>query len=180
MATQKQLAALKKARSAKAADVKSTKETQEKRKTAPGAGVEIRENGAVSRFGDIPTGRTKEDIKAREKVIKNFYSQWIAEHTDKKIFNKNLNDYIHIRFLSIDETVEKAARSYNSTLAVLQLTDILKYAKVTGVSIPKQNKNQKRFIKMLIMQYNTAKMIVGVLNSDNKKIQYCITSIEKD
>ena len=33
---------------------------------------------------NIPAGRTKEDIKAREKLIKDFYAQWIAEHPEKK------------------------------------------------------------------------------------------------
>ena len=33
---------------------------------------------------DIPAGHTKEDIKAREKLIKDFYAQWIAEHPEKK------------------------------------------------------------------------------------------------
>lgn len=33
---------------------------------------------------NIPIGRTKEDIKAREKLIKDFYAQWIAEHPEKK------------------------------------------------------------------------------------------------
>lgn len=36
---------------------------------------------------DIPIGRTKEDIKTREKIIKDFYAKWIAEHPDKKVFN---------------------------------------------------------------------------------------------
>ena len=36
-------------------------------------------------MNDIPKGRTKEDIKAREKLIKDFYAQWISEHPDKKV-----------------------------------------------------------------------------------------------
>ena len=35
----------------------------------------------------IPTGTRKEDIKVREKIIKNFYAKWISEHPDKKIWN---------------------------------------------------------------------------------------------
>ena len=38
---------------------------------------------------DIPAGHTKEDIKAREKLIKDFYAQWIAEHPEKKIWNQS-------------------------------------------------------------------------------------------
>ena len=37
---------------------------------------------------NIPTGRTKEDIKVREKLIKDFYAQWIVAHPDKKVWNK--------------------------------------------------------------------------------------------
>ena len=40
---------------------------------------------------DIPAGHTKEDIKAREKLIKDFYAQWIAEHPEKKIWNRRLD-----------------------------------------------------------------------------------------
>ena len=32
---------------------------------------------------DIPAGHTKEDIKAREKLIKDFYANWIAENTQR-------------------------------------------------------------------------------------------------
>ena len=57
---------------------------------------------------DIPVGRTKEDIKAREQIIKDFYAQWIAEHPDKKVFNITLGKHICVKFLSINETYEKA------------------------------------------------------------------------
>ena len=33
----------------------------------------------------IPTGTRKEDIKVREKIIKDFYAKWISEHPGKKI-----------------------------------------------------------------------------------------------
>lgn len=36
-------------------------------------------------ISDIPKGRTKDDIKIREKLIKDFYAQWISEHPDKKV-----------------------------------------------------------------------------------------------
>ena len=38
----------------------------------------------------IPIGHTKQDIKAREKLIKDFYAEWIVEHPDKKVWNKDL------------------------------------------------------------------------------------------
>ena len=36
-----------------------------------------------------------------------------------------MQSYIHIKFISIDETREKAARKYESTIAVTRLDDIL-------------------------------------------------------
>ena len=33
---------------------------------------------------NIPTGHTKEDIKAREKIIKDFYAKWISENPEKR------------------------------------------------------------------------------------------------
>lgn len=58
-------------------------------------------------MNDIPKGRTKDDIKAREKLIKDFYAQWISEHPDKKVWNHDLGAFIHVKFLSINETYEK-------------------------------------------------------------------------
>ena len=73
----------------------------------------------------VPLGRSKEDIKARELIIKEFYANWIAEHPNKKVLNIALGKYICVKFLSINETYEKASRSYESTLAVFKLTEIL-------------------------------------------------------
>ena len=109
---------------------------------------------------DIPKGRTKEEIKAREKLIKEFYAQWIAEHPDKRILNIALGKYICVKFLSINETYEKAARSYESTLAVLRLTEILQNATFVAELLAKQNtRNQKQFEKLLVMQYENIKQI---------------------
>ena len=74
-------------------------------------------------MGNIPIGHTKEDIKAREQLIKDFYAQWIAEHPEKKVWNRSLGAFINVKYLSINETYEKASRSYESTLAVFRLTE---------------------------------------------------------
>ena len=125
---------------------------------------------------DIPTGRTKEDIKIRERIIKDFYAQWIAEHPEKRIFNVTLGKYICVKFLSINETYEKASRSYESTLAVLRLTEILQNAKLISELPAKRNtKNQKQFEKLLMMQYENIKLTVGVQRSNQDLVQYCIT-----
>ncbi|MCL2028449.1 MAG: hypothetical protein FWG79_08205 [Bacteroidales bacterium] len=134
---------------------------------------------------DIPQGRTREDIQQRRKIIKDFYAIWNATNPTKHIFNIALNDFIHIRFLSIQETAEQAAFTYQSTLAVTYLTEILEKATMVKRVKPKpHNQNQKRFSEIIIMQYNKPslgkiKLTVGVLRGSKQKIQYCVTSIEK-
>ena len=101
---------------------------------------------------DIPVGRTKEDIKAREQIIKDFYAQWIAEHPDKKVFNITLGKHVCVKFLSINETYEKASRCYESTLAVFRLTEILEKATFVEELPAKRNtRNQKQFEKLLVI-----------------------------
>jgi hypothetical protein len=80
----------------------------------------------------IPQGRTKEEIQQREKIIKDFYANWNAANPEKRVYNANLQAFIYVRFLSIQETAEKAARSYKSTLAVIYLTEILELAEVVN------------------------------------------------
>jgi hypothetical protein len=135
---------------------------------------------------DIPQGQTKEEIQLREKIIKNFYANWIAIHPTKHIFNIALNDFIHVRFLSIQETAEHAAFTYKSTLAVTYLTEIMEKATVEKRVKPKpNNQNQKRFSEIIIMQYNKRtfgkiKLTVGVLKGSRQNIQYCITAMVSD
>ena len=95
---------------------------------------------------EIPLGKTKEEIKTREQIIKDFYAKWIAAHPDKKVLNAALGKYICVKFLSINETYEKAARSYESTMAVFRLTEILQSATLIEVLPAKRNtRNQKQF-----------------------------------
>ena len=100
------------------------------------------------------------------------------------MFNIDLKDYINIRHISIIETVEHAARTYLSTLAVLQLDSILTLAKkVRIVNVKPKDKNQNQFEKMIKMEYNLVgigkvSLIVGVKRSNKEKVQYCITAIK--
>jgi hypothetical protein len=134
---------------------------------------------------EIPQGRTKEEIQQREKIIKDFYAKWNATNPKKRVYNVNLQEFIYVKFLSIQETAEKAARSYKSTLAVTYLTEILELAKIKTYTKPKEgNKKQSRFAEIIIMQHNKAnfgqiKLTIGVLRGSGEKIQYCITAIEK-
>ena len=85
--------------------------------------------------------------------------------------------------VSIVETSEHAAKSYLSTLAVLQLDAILVGArKISIKKVKPNNKNQQPFERMMIMEYEligigTIKMTVGVRRRTHEKVQYCITAI---
>ncbi len=127
---------------------------------------------------NIPRGSDKLSIKEREKIITCFYAHWIAEHPAKRIWNEHLQDYILVKFISINETYNKAARRYESTLAVFRLSEVLRYAVLIDEKPTKSNdKNQKAFSKLLIMRYNDIKLIVGVQKSNQDKVQYCLSAI---
>ena len=86
--------------------------------------------------------------------------------------------------VSIVETSEHAAKSYLSTLAVLQLDAILTGARKVSLKKPKPgNKNQQSVERIMIMEYElvgigTVKMTVGVRRRTQEKVQYCITAID--
>ena len=126
----------------------------------------------------IPTGTRKEEIKVREKIIKDFYAKWISEHPDKKIWNEDLQDYICVKYQSINETYNKAARRYESTLAVFRLTEVMEKAVFKEEKPTKPgDKNQKPYSKLLILQYDGIKLTVGVQKTTQEKVQYCLTAL---
>ena len=131
----------------------------------------------------IPKGNSSEDIKEREKIIRHFYRRWKEENPSQRRYNLSLKEYINIRMVSIIETSEHAAKSYLSTLAVLQLDTILVGAKKVYISkTKKNNKNQEPFERMMIMEYKLigigkVKMTVGIRRRTKEKVQYCITAI---
>ena len=119
---------------------------------------------------EIPQGNSREEVKLRDQIIKDFYAGWIAENPEKKMWNEDLQDYILVKYLSITETAEKAARQYESTLAVMRLSELLiKSKKVAEVPPKKGTKNQKPFLKMYIMQLDNIKMTVGLQKSTGDK-----------
>ena len=134
----------------------------------------------------IPEGNTIQDIKAREKIIRDFYRNWKLKNPSQRKFNLNLKEYINIRMVSIVETSEHAAKSYLSTLAVLQLDSILTGAKKVSIKKTKKNNtNQKPFERIMIMEYELTeigriKMTVGVRRRTLEKVQYCITAISSE
>ncbi len=133
---------------------------------------------------NIPLGNSKEDYKLREEIISQVYRRWVENNPAKRVYNRSLKDYINIRYLSITETMRHAAKSYTSTLALLQLDTILRYSVKFGKPKPTKrgSKNQNDFVKIQIMHYELigiglVKMTVGIKKS-GEKIQYCITAIK--
>lgn len=131
----------------------------------------------------IPKGNSKDDIRQRELIIRQFYQKWKVENPSQRKFNLSLKDFINIRMISIVETSEHAAKRYLSTLAVLQLDAILTGSQTVAITRPKKgNKNQQSFERMMIMAYHLpgigmAKMTVGIRRLSKEKVQYCITAI---
>ena len=126
---------------------------------------------------EIPQGKSREDNKARKQIIKDFYASWIAEHPEKKIWNNSLNSFIYIKGQSINETAGHASLSYESTQAVIQLTDVLKEATVKETWVPKHgDKNQKPYSVMRLLRWKNYRLIVGYQKSKGEWVQYYIGS----
>ena len=133
----------------------------------------------------IPTGNNKEDLKEREAIITSYYVEWNRNNPEHRVFNDDLNDYIYVTYLSLDETRRHAAKRHQSTQAVLQLDTILRTAKRVGKPLPIKpgSKNQKNFSKMLRMEcqldeFGIVKLLVGIKKKTGEMVQYCITSLE--
>jgi hypothetical protein len=130
----------------------------------------------------------KADIKARENIVWAMLAMWLSKNPSKRRRNSDLEDYIYLRFDGMQETVNKAARNYKSTMAVFELDFLLANAFKTDTDKP-QSKRQEKFVEMFIMNVNTpiflpyfdkVKMLIGVTKQKKnaKKIQYSITAIE--
>ena len=127
---------------------------------------------------EIPKGSTREDIKARKKIIGDFYASWIEAHPDKKVWNKSLHAYIHVKFQSINETKGHAALSVESTLAVFCLTKILREAYVVEKWAPKyDDKNQRPYSFMLLMRWKNYRLIIGYQKSTEEYVQYYVGNV---
>ena len=150
----------------------------------------IKENNSNIYIEDyiIPKGVEKADMKARENVVWTILGKWLSKNPLKRKKNIDLEDYIYLRFDGMQETVNKAARNYKSTMAIFELDLILENAIKTGTDKPK-SKRQEKFSEMIIMTADTVsflpyfdkvKMLVGITKQKKnmKKIQYSITAIE--
>ena len=91
---------------------------------------------------------------------------------------------LNMKYRGVIGSSLRYSKKYSSTLALLQLDTILRYAVVYGKPKPPKKgvANQKIFSYMLEMHYELigiglVKMMVGVKRT-GEKIQYCITAIE--
>ena len=126
---------------------------------------------------EIPQGNTPEDNKARKQIIKDFYASWIAENPEKKVWNKNINAYIHVKYRSTNETAGQASISYESTREVFRLSEILSEAKLIKRMPPKRDdENQKPYSEILVMRHRGAMLVVGMQKTKNEYVQYCISA----
>ena len=141
------------------------------------------DNGFEISPEDIPTGDSVEDRRRRQEVISQFYHYWKEHNPEHRKYNDDLQDYIYVNHTSLVETAGRASLTYLSTLAVLQLDAILRYAKKTFEDIPKSaTKQQRPFEKMFGMDYSCpgigdVLLMVGVRRQDKMKVQYCITAL---
>lgn len=132
----------------------------------------------------IPTGQSVQEIKARETIIDNFFRQWSASNTERKILNNVLQEYIYVRAISIIEAKEHSSKSYRSTCALLMLDDILKNATpIKRVPTKPNDKNQQGFEYFIVMLYKhqdigSIKLTVGVKKRSVMKIQYGISALK--
>lgn len=102
---------------------------------------------------EIPRGTSPEDNKVRRQIIKVFYSEWVANHPEKMIWNSNMQANIHVKNQSLNEVLEHAPRSYESTFAFTQLTEILQNATfVKNLPTRRNDNNQKMFSRMILLR----------------------------
>ena len=126
---------------------------------------------------EVPKGTSREDIKLRRQIIKDFYASWCAGHPDKKVWNQSLKAYIHVKFQSINETAGQASISYESTCAVLRLTEILENAVFAKTKPAKPNdKNQRAFDQLVFLYHDGIRLLAGHQKSTGEYVQYCITA----
>lgn len=129
---------------------------------------------------EIPRGNSREDTKARRQIIKDFYNNWFSSNPDQVVRNKALHADIHVKYSSMNETSGRASASYESTMAVFHLSDVLEKATVTSIVSPKpRDKNQKIFSKIFKMKYGKYKLVVGLQKSTGHLVQYYVGGGDK-
>lgn len=125
---------------------------------------------------EIPRGNSREDIKSRRQIIKDFYAKWIAEHPEKQIWNPSLKANIHVKFTSINEACGHAPRSVEATIAQLHLSKILAEATLLDDWPPKYgDKNQKAFSRIYLLRWHGSRVLVGFQKATSEYVLYYIS-----
>ena len=70
---------------------------------------------------EIPQGNSREEVKLRDQIIKDFYAGWIAENPEKKMWNEDLQDYILVKYLCRKSC--KAVRVHISSNETVRTSD---------------------------------------------------------
>lgn len=50
---------------------------------------------------EVPSGDSREDIKAREQIISDVYRKWYENNPSKAVYNNNLKETLTIGFFTI-------------------------------------------------------------------------------
>lgn len=130
---------------------------------------------------EIPRGYGRDDIKARRQIIKDFYASWIAQHPEKKVWNKSLKAYILVKFDSINEALGHAPRSFEATSAQLHLSEALSDAICVEERPTKYgDKNQKKFSKMLLLRWKSCRLLVGKRKTSGEYELYYLSGGQKN
>lgn len=124
---------------------------------------------------DIPKGKGREDIKSRRQIIKDYYTSWVINYPDKKVWNESLHEYIYVKNRSYNEILGHAPRSYESTYAFTQLTELLQKARYVESLPPKmRDQNQKIFSKLILLRWKNYRVLVGHQKSTGDTMLYYI------
>lgn len=130
------------------------------------------------------------NFEKRRQIIVDFYrqwrKQWLADHPgqrEPRVYNYSLKDYIYVTKLSRNETAFHSVYTLTTMRMIKNhFNEILRYAVAKDYIMPKNNSHQSGYYKLIIMErkiknIGAAKLTVGVRKCDEKKEQYCITSI---
>ena len=130
---------------------------------------------------EIPRGNSREDVKARRQIIKDFYANWIAQHPDKKVWNRSLKAYIHVKFDSINEALGHAPRSVEATVAQMHLSEALADSAFIQERPPKYgDNNQKKFSMMLLLRWKSCRLLVGRRKTSGEYELYYLSGGQKN
>lgn len=105
-----------------------------------------------------------------------------AEYLGKQYFCPSLDCDIYVTANSIKETSSHASKSFESSIAALNLPQIIELAKLERVSLPHSNTQKRTFkakevyiLRGFLGQRLTAKLVV-VKTCKGARLEYCVTA----